>query len=176
MPLLQQIANTLYDGSYTVVGGDIAQINIGDEVNAVRPISNIGYVSLVWSGSFVVTNTFDAPGWWDGSLGKSLWALGWYEILYGVTVMSRHPIDDIAVGTPKVNGVSDGASTVRPGDTFVAGSGATISSVNIASDRPYRGDAIRYFIPRGCSAIFYLAVNTGFVDNAGNTNRYIIHP
>lgn len=177
MPLTQQIANTVYDGSYTVVGGSIGVINVGDEVDAVRPIvNNNGYVNLVWSGSFVISNPFNAPGWYDSKLLKGLFQLGWYEIMYGITPMSRHAIDSLSVGTPKINGVSDGATIIRPGDTFVVGNGATLVSVNIASDRPYRGDAIRYFLPRGVQATFYLAVNTGFVDNASGTNKYIIHP
>lgn len=177
MPLSQQIANTVYDGSYSIVGGSIGTINVGNEVAAVRPIvPNNGYVSLVWSASFVISNPFNAPGWYDSKLLKGLFQLGWYEIMYGITPMSRHPIDALAVGTQKINGVSNGVTLIRPGNTFVVGNGATLVSVNIAGDRPYRGDAIRYFLPRGVQATLYLAVNTGFVDNATGTNKYIIHP
>lgn len=177
MPLLQQIANTLYDGSYTLSTDNESQINVGLEVDAVRAIpSTTGFVNIAWSARFVLTPTAVVRGYYDTMLSKGIPALGWYEIRYGVTTMSRHPIDAFSVGTPKVTGVSDGATVNSPGDTYVVGNGANLVSVNIGSDRPYRGDVLRYYIEPGVTGTLYLAVNTGFVDNLTDTNKYIIHP
>ena len=177
MPLTTQIANTLYDGSYLLTGGQEVSVNIGLEVDAVRAIANnTGYVNIAWSARFVLSPTGLARGYYDSRLSKGLPCLGWYEIRYGLTVMNRCPIDALSLGTPKVTGVSDGATVNSPGDTYVVGNGATLVSVNIGSDRPYRGDTLAYYIEPGISGTLYLAVNTGFIDNLTDTNKYIIHP
>lgn len=177
MPLSQQLANLVYDGSYTAVSDSVQEINVGIEVNAVRPvIIQFGYVNFVWSASFVLNALNPQPAYYDPEFRRARMSLGWYEIRYGLTPMSIHPIDGLAVGTPKVTGVYDGAVTVRPGNTFVVGNGATLNSINIASDRPYRGDTLRYYLKPGVTGTIYLAVTTGYVDNASGTQKYIIHP
>ena len=176
MALSVQIANTIYDGSYALPGGSIQQIDVGVEVNAVRPVTSNGYVNLVWSASFVINSPDRYTAYWDSRIRKGLLAVGWYEVLYGTTVMFRRAIDDFQVGTEKITGVYDGFTTNRPGDTYVKGNGATLVSVNIGSDRPYRGDVLRYYIKPGMSGTIYLAVNTGFIDNLTDANKYIIHP
>lgn len=181
MPLTQQIANTLYDGSFTIVGGDIGSVHVGQEVVAVRPLPTApirGYVNLIWSASFLITpgSLNPVPGYWNELEGAAEPSLGWYEIRYDATVMERYPIKTFSLGTPKVTGVWDGVTTNRPGDTYVVGNGATLVSVNIGSDRPFRGNLIRYYIRPGLNGTLYLAVNTGFTDNLSDTNKYIIHP
>lgn len=177
MPLSTQIANTLYDGSYAIIDGIELDTNIGAEVDSVRPIANnTGYVNIVWSARFVLSPTGLARGYYDSKLSKGLPCLGWYEVRYGVTVMGRYPIDALSVGTPKITGVYDGATVNSPGDTYVVGNGATLVSVNIGSDRPYRGDTLVYYVEPGISGTLYVAVNTGFIDNLTDANKYIIHP
>ena len=177
MPLLQQIANTLYDGSYTVVANEEVQINVGAEVDAIRSIApNTGYVNLAWSARFSLTPINQVRGYYDSRLSRGIACLGWYEIRYGLTTMQRYAIDAYQTGTPKVTGVYDGATVNSPGDTYVVGNGATVVSVNIGSDRPYRGDTLRYFVEPGVTGTIFLAVNTGFIDNLTDANKYIIHP
>lgn len=177
MALLAQIANNLYDGSYTVVAGQEAEINVGAEIDAIRPIpNNTGYVNLAWSARFSLTPINQVRGYYDSRLSRGIACLGWYEIRYGLTTMERYAIDAFQTGTPKVTGVYDGATINSPGDTYVVGNGANLISVNIGSDRPYRGDTLRWFIEPGVTGTIFLAVNTGFVDNLSNTNKYIIHP
>lgn len=176
MPLSQQIANLLYSGSYSLNIDNETELNVGIEVDAVRAIAANGYVNLSWSARFALSAATLVRGRYDSFMSKGLPALGWYEICYGLTVMSRYPIDDFIVGTPKVTGVYDGSTLNSPGSTYVAGNGATVSSVNIGSDRPYRGDVIRYYLAPGVTGTLFLAVNTGFVDNPTDSNKYIIHP
>lgn len=176
MPLTTQIANFLYDGAYTIAADSEAQVDVGVEVDAVRAIAVNGYVNLVWSARFVLGTLNPARAWYDSRSSRAVPALGWYEIRYGLTPLQKFPLDDLRVATPKVTGVYDGATLNAPGSTYVVGGGATIQAVNIASDRPYRGDTLRWYVEPGVSGTLFLAVTTGFIDNAGNTNRYIIHP
>ena len=176
MPLSVAVPNLLYDGAYTIVANNEAQIDVGVEIDAVRSIAVNGYVNLVWSARFVLNTLNPARAWYDSRSSRAVPALGWYEIRYGLCPIQKFALDDLIVGTPKVTGVYDGATLNAPGSTYVVGGGATIQAVNIASDRPYRGDTLRWYVEANVSGTLFLAVTTGFVDNGSNTNRYIIHP
>lgn len=176
MALVQQIANTLYDGTYPF--SDFGVISFADELNAVRPIpATTGYVSFSWSARFVVDNglSYD-DSFYDYALHKGIMCYGYYEIRCGLTPIARFPIDSKRVGTPKVNGIGFNTGSLEPGQTYVKGNGTNLVSVNNASDRPYRGDTLYYEFADGVEGTIYVAVNTGFVDNLADTNKYIIHP
>ena len=176
MALTQQISGILYSGSYSLNIDNETELNVGIELDAVRAVATNGYVNFTWSARFALAADSLVRGHYDPFLSKGLPALGWYEIGYGLSVLSRHAIDDFITATPKVTGVYDGSTINSPGTTYVVGNGATISSVNIGSDRPYRGDVLRYYLTPGVTGTLFLAVNTGYVDNLTDSNKYIIHP
>lgn len=176
MSLIQQIANTLYDGTYPITPS--GEISFADELNAVRPIPvTTGYVSFAWSARFVIDDGLGYDdSFYDYVTHRGVMCYGYYEIRGGLTPISRFPIDSKRVGTPKVNGIGLNTGGLEPGQTYVKGSGATVVSVNNAADRPYRGDTLYYEFADGVTGTIYVAVNTGFVDNLSNANKYIIHP
>lgn len=177
MALATLISNRLYDGTYPVFADQEAEVDIGAEVDAVRPISLVGYADIIWTGSFILTTSESSvSGFYDRRTHKMTADIGWYEIRYLNVVMERRPIDGLRVGLPKVTGASKSASVSYPGDTWVAGNGSPTTLVNIGSDRPYRGDTLRWYIRPNVSGFLALSVVTNFVDNVGDTGRWIINP
>ena len=142
---------------------------------AIPPLPGRGYINFTCTASFV----FAEEKYWSWYDEKSLCpnaVLGYYEIRYGLTKMHFGVLDRDRVGLPKFTGVADGFTTPNPGDTYVVGNGANVISVNIGSDRPFRGDTIYYRIRPGISGTLRVSVTTQLVNNSANTNRYIINP
>lgn len=177
MPLFTQIANRLYDGSYSVIGGIESEIDIGAEVNAIRPVGIRGYADIVWSASFLLTTSATSvDGRYDPSMNKATPDIGWYQICYSNVIMQTVPINEFRLGLPKVTGYTRGAATSYPGDTEVAGNGSPPTLVNIGSDRPIRGNVLKWYTVPDVSGTLVVSVVTNFLDNLSDTAQYIINP
>lgn len=176
MALETLFANFVYHGDYQVEGE--GKISVPAEIHAVRPIAvTTGYVSFVWSAKFFIQGLQNCQdGYYDENLHKPISNFGWYEVRQGDDPIMRFKLDAETLATPKVNGIAVGPNSLIACEIYTQGSGGTTVSVNNASDRPYRGDTLYYCLNPLVSASVCVAINTGFVDNAGNTNRYLIHP
>lgn len=147
--------------------------NVPLEVNKVRLIPpNRGYVDVVWSAGFRIQDPEQHDYLWDERYQRPRGRFGSYQICVGDHVIIDEPIYTRSQGTPKITGAGNGVTVARPGDSYVVGNGSTIQVVNIGSDRPHRGDTLKYTLASGVSALITIAVVTFFNDNLTDTNQY----
>ena len=173
MPLTAEIPGRLYSQSLTIqLDG---QYNLRAEIDAVRDIpASTGFCNFVCSAGLAVQSLGSRNWEWSEELQYPVAQLGYIEVCVGDFQTWRSPINAQRLALPKFTGATDGATIARPGDPFIVGNGGTNVLVNVASDRPVRGDTIKYNLVDGVEALLLIGVVTDFVDNLANTNKYFI--